>query len=125
MIKPADFNPDEKYPVFMYVYGGPGSQTVSHRWNTFNGAWFQMLSQMGYIVVSVDNRGTGGRGVEFEKMTYLQLGKYEAIDQINAAKYLGGLDYVDETGLVFLVGVMGATFHLFVLHLDQMYSLWL
>jgi dipeptidyl-peptidase 4 len=103
MIKPADFNPDEKYPVFMYVYGGPGSQTVSHRWNTFNGAWFQMLSQMGYIVVSIDNRGTGGRGVEFEKMTYLQLGKYEAIDQINAAKYLGRLDYVDENR----IGIFG------------------
>jgi dipeptidyl-peptidase 4 len=103
MIKPADFDPGKKYPVFMYVYGGPGSQTVSHRWNTFNGAWFQMLSQMGYIVVSVDNRGTGGRGVEFEKITYLQLGKYEAIDQINAAKYLGGLNYVDENR----IGIFG------------------
>ncbi|MFN2394945.1 MAG: S9 family peptidase [Bacteroidales bacterium] len=95
MMKPADFDPDKKYPLFMYVYGGPGSQTVTHRWNTFNGAWFQMLTQMGYIVVSVDNRGTGGRGEEFKKMTYLQLGKYEAMDQIEAARQLAERSYID------------------------------
>ncbi len=96
MLKPDNFDPDKKYPVFIYVYGGPGSQTVLDRWNARNGAWFQMLTQMGYIVVSVDNRGTGGRGEYFKKMTYLQLGKYETIDQIEAAKYLSSLEYVDE-----------------------------
>ncbi|MCF8302967.1 MAG: S9 family peptidase [Bacteroidales bacterium] len=95
MIKPPDFDPAKEYPVFMYVYGGPGSQLVMDRWN-YRSAWFQMLAQKGYIVACVDNRGTGGRGQEFQKMTYLELGKYETIDQIEAAKYLAGLDYVDE-----------------------------
>ena len=95
MMKPADFDPAKKYPLFMYVYGGPGSQTVTHRWNTFNGAWFQLLTQMGYIVVSVDNRGTGGRGEEFKKLTYQQLGKFEALDQIEAARKLSERSYID------------------------------
>lgn len=96
MIKPADFDESKKYPVFMYVYGGPGSQTAQNTWGWFNAMWFQMLAQKGYIVVSVDNRGTGARGEEFKKCTYKQLGKLETIDQINSAKYLGGLDYVDK-----------------------------
>lgn len=95
MIKPPDFDPSKKYPVFMYVYGGPGSQAVTNSWGRGQTGWFQMLAQMGIIVVSVDNRGTGGRGEEFKKMTYLQLGKYETIDQIEAAKYLSSLPYVD------------------------------
>ena len=95
MIKPPSFSEDKRYPVFMYVYGGPGSQTVSDKWGGFNFWWFQMLAQKGYIVVSVDNRGTGGRGTEFKKMTYLQLGNYETTDQIESATYLGSLPYVD------------------------------
>ncbi len=95
MIRPADFDPQNEYPVLMYVYGGPGHQAVVDSWNTFNGVWFQKLAQKGYIIVTVDNRGTGGRGEAFRKMTYMQLGKYETIDQIEAAKYLGFLDYVD------------------------------
>lgn len=95
MIKPANFNENQRYPVLMFVYGGPGSQTASDSWKGQNYWWFQMLAQQGYIVVSVDNRGTGARGVEFKKMTYQQLGKYETIDQIEAAKYLGTLNYVD------------------------------
>jgi dipeptidyl-peptidase-4 len=96
MIKPPDFDSRQAYPVFMYVYGGPGSQTVTDAFGGFNYWWFQMLAQNGFIVVSVDNRGTGARGEEFRKMTYLQLGKYETMDQIEAAKYLGGLPYVDK-----------------------------
>ncbi len=103
MIKPKDFDPNKKYPVLMYVYGGPGSQTVNNSWGWFNFAWFQMLAQKGYIVVSVDNRGTGARGQEFKKMTYLQLGKYETEDQINAAKYLSSLDYIDASR----IGIFG------------------
>jgi len=95
MLKPANFDPNKKYPVFMYVYGGPGSQTVNDSWGGFNHWWYQMLVQNGYIVVSVDNRGTGARGQEFKKMTYLELGKYETMDQISAAKYLGDQAYVD------------------------------
>jgi dipeptidyl-peptidase 4 len=103
MIKPPDFDPNKKYPVFMYVYGGPGSQSVTNSWGRGQTGWFQMLAQMGYIIVSVDNRGTGGRGEEFKKMTYLQLGKYETIDQIEAAKYLSSLPYVDSSS----IGIFG------------------
>ncbi len=78
----------------MYVYGGPGSQTVRNSWGR-GSLWYQLLAQKGIMIVSVDNRGTGARGEEFKKMTYLQLGKYETIDLIEAAKYLGTLDYVD------------------------------
>jgi dipeptidyl-peptidase-4 len=95
MIKPLDFDSTKRYPVLMYLYGGPGSQTVTNSWGWFNLMWFEMLAQKGIIVVSVDNRGTGSRGEEFKKSTYLQLGKLETIDQINANKYLGTLPYVD------------------------------
>lgn len=87
MIKPLNYDPAKKYPALVYVYGGPGSQTVLNSWQ--NGAlWYRMLAQEGILVVSVDNRGTGYRGEEFKKMTYLQLGKYETEDQIEVAKYL-------------------------------------
>ena len=95
MIKPADFDESKKYPVFMYLYGGPGSQQVTDSWRGQNYWWFQMIANSGYIVACVDNRGTGARGEEFKKMTYLQLGHYETIDQIEAAKYLGNLPYTD------------------------------
>ena len=97
IIKPKDFDPTKKYPLFMYLYGGPGSQQVMDSWNSFrNYWWFQMLTQQGYIVAVVDNRGTGGKGEQFKKMTYLQLGKFETIDQINAAKFFGAKSYIDE-----------------------------
>jgi dipeptidyl-peptidase-4 len=96
MIKPPDFVATKKYPVLMYVYGGPGDQTVKNSWGYFDYAWFEMLAQKGYIVVSVDNRGTGGRGETFKKCTYGQLGKLETADQIETAKYLGNLAYVDK-----------------------------
>lgn len=98
MIKPADFDPSREYPVLMNVYGGPGDQQVLNEWGNsrpFNYIWYQMLAQNGYIVACVDNRGTGGRGRDFRAVTYGDLGKYETIDQIEAAKYLGGLRYVD------------------------------
>lgn len=97
MVKPTDFDPQKQYPVLMYVYGGPGSQLVLNAWGASRELWLQHLAQQGYIVVCVDNRGTGGRGKEFKDITYGQLGKYEAEDQIEAAKYLGSLGYVDET----------------------------
>lgn len=95
MIKPSDFDESKKYPVFMFLYGGPGSQQVLNSWGWFNYFWYQHLAQKGYIVACIDNRGTGGRGSEFKKMTYLQLGKYETIDQIEANNYLASLPYVD------------------------------
>ncbi len=103
MITPPNFDASKQYPVFMYLYGGPGSQTVTDSWGGQNYWWFQMLAQKGYIVVSVDNRGTGARGEEFKKMTYLQLGKYETMDQIDAAKYLGNQPYVDASR----IGIFG------------------
>ena len=96
MIKPtAPQFAGQKLPVLMFVYGGPGSQQVTDAWKGANYWWFQMLAQKGYVVVCVDNRGTGGRGEAFKKMTYMDLGKYETEDQIAAAKYLGTLPFVD------------------------------
>jgi dipeptidyl-peptidase-4 len=95
MIKPADFDPARKYPVLMYVYGGPGSQTVLNSWTGSRYLWHQSLAQRGYIVVSVDNRGTGARGRDFKKVVYLKLGQYEAADQIEAANWLASQPYVD------------------------------
>lgn len=95
MLKPANMEEGKAYPVFMFLYGGPGSQQVTDNWGGDRFAWFQMLTQQGFIVACVDNRGTGARGEAFKKMTYLQMGKYETMDQIEAAKYLGGLPYAD------------------------------
>ena len=94
MIKPKDFDINKKYPVLFSNYGGPGSQTVYNGWGSTN-MWQQMLTQKGYIIVSIDNTGTGFRGEAFKKKTYLQLGKYEIEDQIDAAKYIATLPYVD------------------------------
>ena len=100
MVMPKDFNPKKKYPVVMYQYGGPGSQQVRNAWGigmSGQGALFeQYLAQQGYICVCVDNRGTGGRGADFEKCTYLRLGELEAKDQVEAALWLGQQDYVDK-----------------------------
>jgi len=95
VIKPEDFDPNKEYPLFMHQYGGPGSQKVTDRWDRYN-AWFQMLAEKGYIVAVVDNRGTGGRGEAFKKMTYGELGKYETIDQTEAAEYFAKQSYIDE-----------------------------
>ena len=105
MVKPPDFDPAKNYPVLFTIYGGPGSQTVNNSWGTVS-SWNQLWAQQGIIVVSVDNRGTGGRGEEFKKCTYLQLGKYETLDQIEAAKYLCTLGYVDKSR----IGMWGWSF---------------
>ena len=95
-IMPYNFNPDKEYPVLVTIYGGPGSQTATNSWGSFNYMWYQMLAENGIMVVTVDNRGTGARGEVFKKMTYLELGKYETLDYIETAKYLGNLTYVDK-----------------------------
>ncbi|GBF22353.1 MULTISPECIES: S9 family peptidase [Arenibacter] len=97
MIKPHDFDPTKKYPLFMTQYSGPGSQKVSNSWMDSNDYWFQMLANEGYIVVCVDGRGTGYKGADFKKVTYKELGKYEVEDQIAAAKKLSELSYIDES----------------------------
>lgn len=100
MVKPADFSPSKRYPVIMFQYGGPGSQEVLNHWNigaARQGAILeQYMAQQGYIVACVDNRGTGGRGAEFEKCTYLRLGEKEAFDQVETAIWLGQQPYVDK-----------------------------
>lgn len=95
MIKPLGFDNAKKYPVLQYMYGGPNSQTVKDEWSGGNFLWFQMLAQKGYVIVAVDNRGTGARGEAFNKCIYKQLGKLETIDQIETAKWLGKQTYVD------------------------------
>jgi len=95
MIKPPDFDPQRSYPVLIYVYGGPGSQTVTDAWGGTRYLWHQMLARQGFIIASVDNRGTGARGRDFKNVTYLKLGVYESRDQVEAARYLASLPYVD------------------------------
>lgn len=95
MIKPVDFDASKKYPLFMFVYGGDGNQTVMDEYDSFNTFWYQHLASKGYVIISVDNRGTEGRGAEFRKSIYKQLGKYETEDQIEVAKYFSSLPYID------------------------------
>ena len=94
-ILPPDFDPNKKYPVLIYVYGGPGHQTVMNSWNHSDYDWMQILAQNGIICVSINNRGGGARGQEFKKMTYQQLGKYETEDMITLAKYMASQPYVN------------------------------
>ena len=96
MIKPTDFDASIKYPLFMYQYSGPGSQNVSNSWMGSNDYWHQLLVSQGYIVACVDGRGTGFKGSDFKKVTYLNLVKYETEDQIAAAKKLSAFEYIDE-----------------------------
>ncbi|MFV0571316.1 MAG: S9 family peptidase [Xanthomarina gelatinilytica] len=95
MIKPANFDDSKQYPLFMYQYSGPGSQSVSNTWNGTNDYWYQYLAQKGYIIVCVDGRGTGYKGADFKKVTQKELGKHEVEDQIEAARQLGKLPYID------------------------------
>ena len=106
MIKPKDFDPNKKYPVFMFQYSGPGSQQVANTWNGTNDYWFMMLAQKGYIVACVDGRGTGFKGAEFKKCTQKELGKYEVEDQIDAAKVFGKYTFVDKSR----IGIFGWSF---------------
>lgn len=103
MIKPKDFDPNKKYPVFMYQYSGPGSQQVDNAWNSTDDYWFMMLTQKGYIVACVDGRGTGFKGAAFKKCTQKELGKYEVEDQIDAAKEIGKYPYIDASR----IGIFG------------------
>jgi dipeptidyl-peptidase-4 len=95
MIRPPEFDATKQYPLLMYVYGGPGSQTVGNSWGGARYLWHHMLAQRGYIVASVDGRGTGRRGKAFKSITYKNLGKWEVNDQIEAARYLGSQPFID------------------------------
>lgn len=96
IIKPRDFDPNKKYPLFLFQYSGPGSQQVSNSFYSANDYWYEMLAEKGYVVACVDGRGTGFKGAEFKKQTQLELGKYEVEDQIGVAQKLGNESYIDK-----------------------------
>lgn len=106
MIKPKNFDATKKYPVLMHQYSGPGSQQVDNAWNSSDDYFHYMLTQEGYIIVTVDGRGTGYKGAEFKKCTYKELGKFEVEDQIDAAKVIGSYPYVDASR----IGIWGWSF---------------
>jgi dipeptidyl-peptidase-4 len=95
IIRPPDFDASRKYPVLIYVYGGPGVQNVRNEWDGASFLWLEMMAEKGYIVFSLDNRGSYFRGHAFETPIYHQLGKVELEDQLAGVKYLKSLAYVD------------------------------
>ena len=95
LIKPVDFNPAKKYPVLIYVYGGPHAQMINKSWTGGAGFWLNLMAQQGYVVFTLDNRGSANRGFEFESIIHRQLGEKEMADQMAGVQYLKSLDYVD------------------------------
>ncbi|MDR1881578.1 MAG: S9 family peptidase [Prevotella sp.] len=95
MVKPLNFDPDKKYPVIVYVYGGPHSQMVNNSWMGQVRGWDIYMAEKGYIAFTMDNRGTSNRGIDFENITHRQLGVVETEDQMSGIGYLKSLPYVD------------------------------
>lgn len=106
MIRPAAMDSTKRYPLLLYVYGGPGNQEVLDQWGGSQDAWFAYLAEQGYVVACVDNSGSGGKGAAFERSVFLQLGKREVSDQAAAATYLGRLPFIDSTR----IGIYGASY---------------
>ena len=106
IILPPDFDSTKKYPLFFYVYGGPGNQQVTNSYGYSDYYWFHMLAQHGYVVACFDGRGTGGHGARFKKMTYKNLGKMECEDAVGAARWFGKKPWIDETR----IGIFGWSF---------------
>ncbi|MEX0928058.1 MAG: alpha/beta fold hydrolase, partial [Balneolales bacterium] len=118
-LKPQDFDETKKYPVMMYVYGGPGSQAVQNSYDgNDRGLWHRLLATRGYLVFCVDNRGTGGRGQAFSRQVYKRLGEYETEDQAEAARQLAALPYVDERR----IGIWGWSYGGYVSTLSLAYG---
>lgn len=105
-IKPKDFDKNKRYPVLIYVYGGPGNQQVTDSYGYSDYYWYHMLAQKGYVVFCFDGRGTGGRGAQFKKQTYGDLGRMECEDAIEAARWLGQQSWVDKDR----IGIWGWSF---------------
>jgi dipeptidyl-peptidase-4 len=103
MIKPQNMDSTAKYPLLMYVYGGPGNQEVVNDYGANGDRWFKFMATQGYVIACVDGRGSGGKTTDFEQIVYLHLGKYETADQINAAKYFSKLGFIDSTR----IGIFG------------------
>jgi dipeptidyl-peptidase-4 len=106
LVKPSDFDKSKSYPLLIFVYGGPGIQTVQDQYDPFNMMWFHMLAEQGYLVMSFDGRGTGGRGAAFKKQIYGKLGELEHQDLVAVAQHMGKKDYIDSDRL----GVWGWSF---------------
>ena len=106
MIKPNDFDPNKKYPLLMFQYSGPGSQEVTNRWSDERTLWHKSIANKGYIIACIDGRGTGFKGAAFKKITYMNLAKLEAIDQIDSARKLGELPFIDAER----IGIWGWSF---------------
>ena len=106
LILPPDFDSTKQYPLFFYVYGGPGNQQVTNSYGYSDYYWFHMLAQNGYVVACFDGRGTGGRGAYFKKMTYKNLGKMECEDACEAARWFGKKSWIDENR----IGIFGWSF---------------
>lgn len=106
MVKPADFDPSKKYPVVVYVYGGPHAQMITDSYRWAAGGWDTYMAQRGYILFTVDNRGSDNRGLDFENATYLHLGQEEGKDQMQGIAFLKSLPYVDADR----IGVCGWSF---------------
>lgn len=105
-IKPKDFDKNKRYPVLIYVYGGPGNQQVNDSYGYSDFYWYHMLAEKGYVVFCFDGRGTGGRGAAFKKQTYGDLGRMECEDAIEAARWLGQQSWVDKDR----IGIWGWSF---------------
>ncbi len=105
-ITPKDFDLNKKYPVLIYVYGGPGNQQVSDSYGGSDFYWYHMLAEKGYVVFCFDGRGTGGRGAQFKKQTYGDMGRMECEDAIEAARWLGQQSWVDKDR----IGIWGWSF---------------
>ncbi len=97
LIKPAGFDPARRYPVLIYVYGGPHAQMIDKSWTGGAGFWLNYMAQQGYVVFTLDNRGSDNRGFEFESIIHRQVGETEMADQMTGVRYLKSLDYVDTT----------------------------
>ncbi len=95
MMKPANFDSSKKYPVIMFCYSGPGAQHVVNRWEGSRYLWHSLMTEKGFIIFCIDSRGTGGQGKKFKNLAYGDLGKWSTHDQIEGAKYLASLPYVD------------------------------
>lgn len=95
LIKPIDFDPAKKYPVLVYTYGGPHAQLIDNSWTGGAGFWLNLMAQQGYVVFTLDNRGSSNRGFAFESIIHRQCGEKEMADQMTGIDYLKSLDYVD------------------------------
>lgn len=106
LVKPADFNPNQKYPVIVYVYGGPHAQLVTGGWQNGTRGWDIYMANKGYIMFTLDNRGSSNRGLEFENVVFRHLGIEEGKDQMKGIEFLKSLPYIDSTR----IGVHGWSF---------------